>query len=156
MSGIHSNGMYVPIDQLRDMVPADRVMSIESDLVERDLSGRVFNEKLNTLRRQNHFVNISQFTNKAIACVLVPNEPIDINLPTGTKMIRFNSDGFFTVSRNGRAQLPPASLITGQADSDIGSFCPNFQTWYYVEEIQQLSIVSDLQVRISIECISQQ
>lgn len=152
---MENNTLYVD-PSYRAMEKADHVESVESDLVEYDIAGRTFNHKLNALRRQNHFVEISQFTNKAIACVLAPNVAVDINLPSGTKMVRFNSDGFFTVSRNGRAQLPPASLVTGDADSNIGSFCPNTNVWYYVEEIQQLSIVSDMQVRISIECVAQQ
>jgi hypothetical protein len=149
------NTLYFPVDQLRDMVPADHVIGIESDLMERDIASRMYNPKLSALRAQHQGLAIAPLTNKAIAVVLAANVAVDINLPTGTKMVRFNSDGFFVVSRNGRAQLPPAALVTGDANCEIGSFWPAFDTYYYVEEIKQLSMLSDLQVRVSIECFAQ-
>ena len=150
------NGLYVQPDfGGAGMVRADHVIGVESDLVESDIAGRMYNTKLMALRQQHPDLRIAPLTNKAVAVVLVANTAVDINLPNGTKMIRFNSDGFFTVSRNARAQLPPAALITGDADKEIGSFFPAFDTYYYVEEITQLSIISDLPVRVSIECFSQ-
>lgn len=134
---------------------AEHVADIENDLMTRDIAGRMYNPKLTALRAQHYGLAISPMTNKAIACKLAPNVAVDINIPSGTKMIRFNSDGFFVVSRNGTAQLPPAALVSGDADGSIGSFYPASDTFYYVEEIHQLSIMSDMQVRISIECFSQ-
>lgn len=147
------NHLYIP--GALPMGAADHVMGVESDLMESDIALRMYNPKLTTLRAQHTGLAIAPLTNKAIACILAPNVAVDINIPSGTKMVRFNSDGFFVVSRNGRAQLPPAALVSGDADNSIGSFYPASDTFYYVEEIHQLSILSDMQVRISIECFAQ-
>jgi len=140
---------------MQEMGKLDHVMGVEADLMERDIAGRVYNPKLTALRAQNCGLPISQFTNKSIAVILAAGVAVDLNLPSGTKMIRFNSDGFFFASRNGRAQIPTVALVTGQAEADIGSFCPATDTYYYVEEVHQLSIISDLQVRVTVECFSQ-
>lgn len=151
-----NNGLYLPPDiGGHTMGQADHVIGIESDLMEKDMASRMYNPKLMALRAQHPDLRIAPFTNKAIAVVLAANTKVDLNLPSGTKMIRFNSDGFFVVSRNGSAQLPPVALSSGDADNSIGSFCPAFDTYYYVEEIHQLSILSDLPVRVSIECFAQ-
>lgn len=148
------NGLYYPMN-MSTLVSSDHVMGVESDLMETDIASRMYNPKLTALRAQHAGLPIAPLTNKAIAAVLTANVAMDINLPSGTKMVRFNSDGFFVVSRNGRAQLPPAALVTGDMDNSIGSFWPAFDTYYYVEEIKQLSVISDLPVRISIECFAQ-
>lgn len=152
---MENNHLYFPLPDNGEMARLDHVMGIESDLMERDMAGRTYNPKLTALRAQHHGLGIAPFTNKALAVVLAPNVRVDLNLPSGTKMVRFNSDGFFLVSRNGSAQLPPVALSTGDADASIGSFWPAFDTYYYVEEIHQLSVVSDMQVRVTIECFAQ-
>jgi hypothetical protein len=147
------NTLYRP--PVIDMQCADHVANVECDLMEADIALRMYNPKLSALRAQHTGLAIAPLTNKASAVVLAPNTTVDFNIPSGTKMVRFNSDGFFVVSRNGRAQLPPAATNDGTMDSSIGSFYPSNDTYYYVEEIHQLSIMSDMQVRISIECFSQ-
>jgi hypothetical protein len=152
---MENNHLFYPLPDMGEMAKLDHVMLIESDLMERDIAGRAYNPKLTALRAQHQGLAIAPFTNVAGSIVLAPNVATDVNIPTGTKMIRFNSDGFFVVSRNGRAQIPPVALITGNMDLTIGSFYPNNGMYYYVEEIKQLSIMSDMQVRVSIECFAQ-
>jgi hypothetical protein len=134
---------------------AEHVLDIESDAVDRDIAHRMYNTKLNALRAQHPFVKIGLFPNKVMSVVVTPNTPLDVNLPTGVKMIRFNADGIFFVSRNGRAQLPAVADNMGNVTDGGGAFFPAFDTYYYVEEIPQISLVSDLQVRVTIECIAQ-
>lgn len=148
-----NNHLYMP-----NMFPAsqaEHVLDIEQQLVDQDIAGRMYNPKLTALRAQHMGLMISPMTNKALAVILSPGIVTDMNIPSGTKMVRFNSDGFFVVSRNGRAQLPLAAESTGQISDAGGSFYPAFDTYYYVEEIRQLSILSDMAVRVSVECFAQ-
>ena len=143
-------GIYLPAS-FSEVAQATHVDCVESDLAAVDLSKRTYNTRLNVLRAQYPYLQICPVTNKALSIRLVPGASVDIDIPTGTKMVRFNSDGFFLLSRNGRAQLP----ADGTVERDAGAFYPNNDTYYYVEEIHQLSIISDMQVRVSIECFAQ-
>jgi hypothetical protein len=150
MELIQTGAMYIN-PAWKDLIEADHVASVESDLAEVDLSRRTYNTKLTVLRAQHPALMVSPVTNKALAVRLVPGSVVDIDIPSGTKMVRFNSDGFFLLSRNGRAELPADGVVS----RDAGAFYPNADTFYYVEEIHQLSIISDMQVRVSIECFAQ-
>jgi hypothetical protein len=135
---------------------AEHVLDVEQAVADRDVARRMYNTKLNALRAQHPYLKISPFANKAVNVFLVANTPIDVNIPTGTKMIRFNSDAVFYVSRNGLAQLPAnVNATTHAADGENGSFIPNPDTFYYVEEIHQLSVVSRFNANVTIECHAQ-
>ena len=153
MNHDQKNEELVPTFQF-PMNRADHVMGLESDLMEADIARRMYNPKLTALRAQNHGLPIAQMTNKTATVLLVMNVVSQINIPSGTKMVRFNSDGFFMCSRNGNAQLPVPSVY-GAADNESGSFIPQFDTFYYIEEVKQISLISDLPVRVSLEYFAQ-
>lgn len=127
----------------------DQVMFEDMRAVEA-LSKQMFNPKLMALRAQNPFVNIMPLPNQVLTVKLAANTPTDINLPNGTKIVRFSPGGTYYVSRNGNAQLP----VTGEPAA-TGSMQTPSDEWWYVEELQQISIIAAVETDISIACFTQ-
>lgn len=141
-----------------DKIQPDEQMQTNVAETMQQISHRMFNPKLAALRAQNPFLQIMPLPNVSIAGVLSANAAVDINLPTGTKMIFISGSNEYYISRNGKAEIPTASLISGLiATSHATGALQNPEgVFLYVEEIKQLSIVAvNDNTRITIGCYSQ-
>lgn len=132
----------------------DELQAINMDNALDDLANRMFNSKLMALRAQNPFIDIVPMPDQTIAIGLEAGKAVDINLVGAVKMIRFSSSkgsGDYFVSRRGRAQIP----ANGVTDTESGAFMNPEQGYYYVEEINQLSIVAAANCIVTIHCFTQ-
>jgi hypothetical protein len=116
-----------------------------------NIAQRMANPKLLALRAQHPFIPILPFPNESRSVLLAANVAQDINLPTGTKMIMFSGNGEYYVSRKGNAQTPDGTSNT----NDNGSLMnPEFCFWY-VEEINQFSVIAPAACRVTVHCFIQ-
>lgn len=114
------------------------------------LAHRMSNPKLMALRAQNPFIQILPFPNEVVTLALSANTSTDINLPEGTKFIKFSGNGEYYVSRKGNAEIP-ATSVRSSGDSLLN---PE-DCYFYVEEIRQFSVIAPLNMRLSVQCFVQ-
>lgn len=114
-----------------------------------NLAHRMSNPKLMALRAQNPFIHVMPFPNEVVALALQANVPTDINLPEGTKMVRFSGNGDYYVSRKGNAELPTAQNPGG------GSVYKPEGAYYYTEEIKQFSVIAQNACNLTVQCFIQ-
>jgi hypothetical protein len=126
----------------------DAVLDAQDNALQ-SLGQRMMNPKLMALRAQNPFIQIMPFPNTTLGFLLVSNTPQDINVPSEAKVVKFTGNGEYYVSRKGNAQVPDG------VDKLTGSIMNPEGVYYYVEEVQQLSIVSPGAVRVTVEFFSQ-
>ena len=127
-------------------------------LAREQLVSKVFNSKLAALRAQNPFLQIVSVPDKTCYVNFKTNVPIDVFLPSGTKMImvrKANQNNVVYASFAGTASLPPAGGTTGAVEYDSNTFSVNDNIFMYVEEIQTVSILSTTDGQLSIMCWSQ-
>lgn len=130
----------------QDVVDTSAAQALDS------LAHRMSNPKLMALRCQNPFIDIMPFPNKVVSVLLAAGVPQDITIPSQAKLVRFSGNGEYYVSRNGNAQIPDGTPNT----SDSGSIMNPENNYWYVEEIQSLSVVSAIaSVRLTVEFFSQ-
>lgn len=127
------------------------LLAVSSANAMNDLANRMSNPKLMALRAQNPFLVIGQFPNEAVGVLLAAGIPQDINLPAGTKMIRFTGNCDYYVSRKGNAQIPDGTANT----RDSGAIYKPEGIYYYAEEIKQLSIVGPAVGIVTVNCFVQ-
>ena len=136
--------------------PVTVEQEIADDLlaVDRSFASRMFNRELAALRAQNPFLVIDQFPG-VISCKLTANVAQDINIPDGTKMVRFRGNGQYLITRNGVATIPSLPF-SGQTDGS-GCIIKPEGNWYFTgDEIKQLSIIAIADMVVSMEYIQQQ
>lgn len=129
----------------------DELLDNSAQLALEDLAHRMGNSKLMALRAQNPFIQILPFPNETRGYALPAGVAVDINLPSGTKMIRFVGDGNYYVSRKGNASAP-----VGVANEDgSGSIMKPEYGFFFVEEISQLSVISTAGCNLTVHCFTQ-
>lgn len=111
-----------------------------------NFAARMFNPKLAALRAQNPFVSILPFPDMVKNVSLTANVPQDVTFDSGVKMVRFSGNGEYYVSRRGNAQIPDGLI------QDSGSVMNPEDAFYYVEDIQQVSIVAPNACRVTVHC----
>ncbi len=107
------------------------------------------------LRAQFPFTEIMPFPTKSINLKLALGIPIQANIPSGTKLMRFTGSGNFWVSTKGNASFPALAPTTGQVgdDNSDGSLYRPDRNYFYVTGKGQVSIISDTaDVQVSIDC----
>ena len=122
----------------------------DSDNFDRSFSARVFNPNLMALRAQMPFVEMMPFPNSTITVKLAANAAQDIQLPENCKLIRFNADAVYYVSRNGQAQVPGNNV-----DNTTGAIMSPNDRYFYVEEIRSLSVIAPAVTNLTVECFIQ-
>lgn len=132
-------------------ITPEMVFAVQNEQAENDLSRRMFNPKLMAIRAQMPFIPIMPFPNESLAYKLTANKPQDVQLPAGTKIIMFSGNGEYFVTRKGNAQVP-----TGVHDVDGSGALMNPEfCFFYVEEVNQLSVVAPQDMRLSVHCFTQ-
>jgi len=110
-------------------------------------------------RAKNAFVEVMKFPNLCLGVQLSANSPVDLQIPSGVRAIRFFGDGDYWVSRNGRAQIPGAP---------VGEESPNLQfemtgiyrpegIIFYLDQGASFSVISASNNRlVSVMCWSEE
>lgn len=134
----------------QDYDAIDAINDAQDNAVQ-SLGQRMMNPKLMALRAQNPFIDIMPFPNVTVALLLAQNAPQDIQVPPEAKLCRFSGNQEYYVTRNGRAQVPDGIAV------DTGVIMNPENNYWYVEEIQQLSIVtpSATGARVTVEFFKQ-
>lgn len=130
------------------------VITFENTQTNKSLASMTFNAKLAALRAQCPFLQILPFPNSILSFLLVANTAQDINLPPNTKFILIAGDGDYWVARNGVAVIP---ATTGDSDREHTTgvmYKPN-GILFYVEEMQNFSVIAATGVKLSVSCFIQ-
>lgn len=135
---------------MSDLDPSELIDNSQNNAVE-NFSQRMVNTKLMALRAQMPFVPILPFPDSVLTFIMVANVAQDINLPDGTKMAAFSGNGEYYISKKGNAQIPDGTANTNQS----GSMMNPEQSFYYVEEIRQLSVVAPFACKVTVQCFQQ-
>lgn len=113
-----------------------------------DFAKRMSNPKLTAIRAQLPFIPIMPFPNTSLSFALTANKSVDINLPSGTKLVMFSGNAEYYISRNGNAEIPTGSGSVGVVMN------PEFFLWY-VEEVNQMSAIAPFDMRLTVHCFQQ-
>jgi hypothetical protein len=125
-----------------DLIAVENKRSVD------EFAKRMSNPKLTALRAQLPFIPIMPFPNTSLSYALTADVPLDINLPSGTKLVMFSGNGEYFISRNGRAEIPIGDGSSGNVMN------PEFFMWY-VEEINQFSAIAPFDCRLTVHCFQQ-
>lgn len=136
---------------MTDQLDNTELLAVAGDNVLANLSNRMTNTDLMALRAQMPFIHIMPFPNTVMNILLAANVAQDIQIPDQTKLVRFKGDGNYYVSRNGAAQIPDGTDNTKTS----GSVMTPEDTYYYVEEIRQLSMISLAGCKVTMQCFIQ-
>lgn len=136
-------------DKIMPTLSDDALMENQSNLVVSEQVTRMHNPAIMALRAQLPFLIIMPFTNQVSTYKLSAGVIVDVFLPSGAKLVRFSGTGNFIVSR-GTAALPTGVHTQGEC----GIVNPQ-NTWYWIEEIASLSIVSRDGCDVSAEFFTQ-
>lgn len=128
------------------------LMEVNQQNAFNDLAHRMANPKLMAIRAQNPFLIISPFPNESVSVLLAAGLPQDIDLPRGTKMIRFSGNCEYYINRKGNAQIPDGTANTKNSGS---IYKPENMFYYTGEEIHQLSIVGPAVGVVTVHCFVQ-
>lgn len=128
----------------------EHALDNQAMIIDHDISRRAWNSKLSTLRAQIPGIAISMLPNTTTTVLLTANVPQDIQVCAGRKLAKFSSDQVIFLSRNGNCSVP-----TGTVNTDSGSFIPDKQQYYYVDELQALSVVSPVAAYVTVEWFTQ-
>lgn len=137
-----------------DNISVEQQLETELQLTQTNFASRMFNAPLAALRAQNPFVNIIQFPG-SLSAKLLAGVAQDINLPEGTKMVRFKGNGDYFVTRNGIAVIPAAGF-SALTDGAGVIYKPESEWIYTGEEIKQFSVISVADSLLSVSYIAQQ
>lgn len=130
---------------------AEDILVLQNEQAGNDLSRRMFNPKLMAIRAQMPFIPIMPLPTESLAFKLDAGKPIDINFPSGTKIVMFSGNGEYFITRKGQAQVP-----TGRHDIDGSGALMNPEfCFFYVEEIGGVSAVAPFDMRLSVHCFAQ-
>lgn len=113
-----------------------------TDLAIDNIGQRVTNIKLMGLRANNPFLQFLPMPNSGFSIQLQPGVSVDINLPSETKFVFPSGDQVYYLSRNGKAQVPGLADAAGNGNYSAASIQNPEGTFLYVEEVQQLSVIS--------------
>lgn len=122
----------------------------EQQAVDTAYLAQTFNPKLMAIRAQLPFVSIMPLPNSSVSVQLAANAAQDITFPEGTKVVMFQGDGTYYVSRNGQAQIPNSTTPDGS-----GSIMNPEYTFFYVEEIKSVSVIAPAQTHLTVHCFMQ-
>lgn len=132
-----------------EITPTDEVENSALAMVD-NLGRRMSNPKLMALRAQCPFIPIMQFPNSGVNVLLQAGVAQDINIPSEAKLAQFSGDQVYYVSRQGNAQIP----LVGQNSQSVALQNPE-SVFYYVEEVQSLSVISPVSCYLTVNYFSQ-
>jgi hypothetical protein len=127
------------LETSQDILAFEDMRSVEAR------SKRMFNPNLMALRAQLPFLPIMPFTNQNTAVLLAAGETVEITIPQSAKLCRFLGNCEYFVSR-GTARAPTTNVPSDQC----GIMNPE-DVWYYIEELQTISIHTPVGGRVSVE-----
>lgn len=112
---------------------------------------QTFNRKLAAWRAQNAFVQLTPLPNAVVTLVLAAGVPKEVNLPSGTRVIRMRGNSDYYVTDNGNAVVPTVDSIDGS-----GMVYRPDGVLYFCEEAKSFSVCSVGACIVSVECFIQQ
>lgn len=118
-----------------------------------------YKSRMMALRMKNPYLSIAALPDKCVAIALVAATPFEFIIPDGTVYIRLTSDGHFGITRTGTAAYPTVAPVNQsiyvQNDSTGIIIDPVNQFWY-VNDIQGLSMISQIGCNVSVLCYTQE
>lgn len=123
-----------------DNLSNEELVANNSEQTLDEFARRMYNPKLMALRTQNPFFEIAQFPDQTMSVQMQAGQIVDINIPTGAKMMRFTAGNVaatenFVVSRKGNPQAP-----SNVPDYDSGTIVNPVDRFFYCEELSSVTL----------------